>query len=324
MKILNPTFSDSSSGHIGKLVCGRKAQLAWGSVLSHAQHYKLMLVAMKKITLGVFALAILPQFAFASFDTNLRYGSTGSSVSELQEFLTDQGVYNGPVTGSFYSLTLRAVKKFQTNHAITPVSGFWGPLTRTTAQAILDDQLKNSNLESSTTNSAPQAPTPSAQSQTIPTPAAPQTTPVPQYVPPVTIAPTPVSQARIDVVNYSTDLTRQYTAMPTGCKLIIGSNYNDVDCSPSSYPTNGDVTLKAILYNDDGSVNQSAVMQITATDSRQNKTFNGTGNIVTFYKDAQKQQVYGYVFGYHFLAPGEHIITFSAQGLSKSVTIMAN
>lgn len=133
----------------------------------------------------------------------------------------------------------------------------------------------------------------------------------------------PTSQARIEIVNYPTDLTRQYSAMPASCKLVIGSNYNDVDCSPNAYPNNGDVTLKAVLYHDDGSVNQTGVMQISATDARQNKTFNGTGDIVTFYKGDQKQQVYGYVFGYHFLVSGDHTITFSANGLSKSVTLMA-
>lgn len=179
---------------------------------------------------------------------------------------------------------------------------------RSANDAIAAAQIAPSPVTSPTTNASAQQSSPSAAPSQVATSA----------------IPTPTSQARIDIVNYTTDLTKQYTAMPESCKLIIGSNYNDVDCRPSAYPDNGDVTLKAVLYNDDGSVNQSAVMQITATDARQNKTFNGTGNVVTFYEDGQKQQVYGYVFGYHFLSPGSHAITFSANEVSKTVTLTAN
>ena len=47
---------------------------------------------MKKILLSVFALSILlPTLAFASFDTNLKYGNKGLAVNDLQDFLVSQG-----------------------------------------------------------------------------------------------------------------------------------------------------------------------------------------------------------------------------------------
>lgn len=103
---------------------------------------------MKKILLGL-ALSlvfVLPTSA-AEFNSNLKFGSKGAEVTKLQEFLTEQGVYSGPITGNFFSLTLKAVKAFQLREEITPVSGFFGTLTRTRANAILDTQLVESEAE---------------------------------------------------------------------------------------------------------------------------------------------------------------------------------
>ena len=64
---------------------------------------------MKKILLSIFVLSLLvPVFAFASFDTSLKYGSKGSAVTELQDFLQNQGVYSGKVDGWFGLGTLKA------------------------------------------------------------------------------------------------------------------------------------------------------------------------------------------------------------------------
>jgi peptidoglycan hydrolase-like protein with peptidoglycan-binding domain len=86
----------------------------------------------------IFALLfIIPISVFASFDTNLGYSSKGQQVIELQEFLRAEDVYSGPVTGNFYSLTLEGVKAFQLRENISPVSGFFGPLTRAKANEFL-------------------------------------------------------------------------------------------------------------------------------------------------------------------------------------------
>lgn len=98
---------------------------------------------MKKL---LFIGAILfPSFAYASFDTNLSYGATGQAVIELQEFLTSEGVYTGPITGNFYTLSLKGVQEFQKKYSISPVSGFFGPITRQKANLILSASLSESN-----------------------------------------------------------------------------------------------------------------------------------------------------------------------------------
>ena len=82
---------------------------------------------------------LLPSFVLANFDRNLAYGLRNDrDVSELQEFLTSEGLYSGPVSGNFYSLTLRAVKAFQVREGIAPASGYFGPLTRAKANNLLD------------------------------------------------------------------------------------------------------------------------------------------------------------------------------------------
>ena len=63
------------------------------------------------------------------FYNPLVYGDKGDEVTELQNRLTAEGVYSGPVTGYFGSLTEAAVKKYQTMHGLTPL-GNVGPGTR--------------------------------------------------------------------------------------------------------------------------------------------------------------------------------------------------
>lgn len=91
-----------------------------------------------------------------TFNNNLYYGIRGSTdVSQLQEFLTTQGLYSGPISGNFFSLTLAAVEQFQAEQGITPVAGYFGPVTRAKANAIIDQQIQASNsqalLETSST-----------------------------------------------------------------------------------------------------------------------------------------------------------------------------
>lgn len=97
---------------------------------------------MKKTVFGLILFALPLLASAASFDTNLQYGLTNNTnVVALQEFLADQKVYTGPITGNFYSLTLAAVKQFQITKGITPVSGYVGPITRGVFNAILAIQI---------------------------------------------------------------------------------------------------------------------------------------------------------------------------------------
>lgn len=109
---------------------------------------------MKKIY-GVLlgGLLFVPLLAGASFDKNLYYGlQKDVQVKELQEFLADQGLYSGPITGNYFSLTLSAVKKFQTANSISPVSGYFGPKSRTVANTILAQGTAESDVESAQDN----------------------------------------------------------------------------------------------------------------------------------------------------------------------------
>jgi len=66
----------------------------------------------------------------AIFSRNLYFGlRNNDEVKLLQKILTQAGVYNGPITGNFLTLTREAVKKFQAKYGIA-TTGFVGPLTR--------------------------------------------------------------------------------------------------------------------------------------------------------------------------------------------------
>ena len=65
-----------------------------------------------------------------NFTAALHKGSKGDDVIELQNRLTTEGVYSGPISGYFGSLTEAAVKAFQKKHNIE-TTGFVGPKTIT-------------------------------------------------------------------------------------------------------------------------------------------------------------------------------------------------
>lgn len=93
---------------------------------------------MKKFLMFVgFLFLFLPALASADFSQPLRYGIKNSNdVKQLQQFLIDQGDYAGPVTGNFYSLTQKAIKVFQKQHALK-VTGVWDTKTYTLANNLL-------------------------------------------------------------------------------------------------------------------------------------------------------------------------------------------
>ncbi|MCX6739451.1 MAG: peptidoglycan-binding domain-containing protein [Candidatus Parcubacteria bacterium] len=74
-----------------------------------------------------------------SLTRDLKYQSrdanTAGGVSTLQSFLQKKGVLNSEPTGYFGTMTLSAVKKFQTDNLIS-ATGFVGPLTRAKIQAL--------------------------------------------------------------------------------------------------------------------------------------------------------------------------------------------
>jgi endoglucanase Acf2 len=82
------------------------------------------------------------------------------------------------------------------------------------------------------------------------------------------------------------------------------------------------VSIAAILFKEDGSVDQTSEMSVVTTDELQNKTREGTGTLWNNrYVDGTQQPAYVYPFDYHFKTVGDHTITFAAAGLTASVTI---
>lgn len=115
-------------------LCESLATNLWGFVLSIKKTFTMR----KTIVFGMLLGLILPCSTFAAFDVNLKYGSSGSSVKEVQEFLISQGSCSITPTGNFFALTLKCIKDFQSKQGITPVSGYWGPITRAKASTMLD------------------------------------------------------------------------------------------------------------------------------------------------------------------------------------------
>lgn len=92
---------------------------------------------MKKLLLLTLFMSF-PTIASADFDKDLYFGlRDNSDVNSLQEFLKKENLYDGPVTGGFFSLTREAVKKFQEREKISPAAGFFGRLTRARANALV-------------------------------------------------------------------------------------------------------------------------------------------------------------------------------------------
>jgi peptidoglycan hydrolase-like protein with peptidoglycan-binding domain len=87
------------------------------------------------------AVLVTPSLAFASFDQNLRLGDRGQEVVSLQQFLIAQGLLaTNNDSGFFGNLTILAVKKFQSRTGIASMTGFFGPLTRAKANAIVNNK----------------------------------------------------------------------------------------------------------------------------------------------------------------------------------------
>jgi len=64
-----------------------------------------------------------------NFSSDLKSGAQGADVTELQNRLTQEGFYSGPISGFFGPLTAKAVKAYQKKFGLS-LTGTVGPLTR--------------------------------------------------------------------------------------------------------------------------------------------------------------------------------------------------
>lgn len=95
---------------------------------------------MKKIIFVLLLTILLPLTSSASFDTNLKYGSKGDAVIDLQDFLQDQGYLSGKIDGRFGLGTRKAVIAFQTANKLKG-DGFFGLASRIKAKSMLETIL---------------------------------------------------------------------------------------------------------------------------------------------------------------------------------------
>ena len=63
-------------------------------------------------------------------------------------------------------------------------------------------------------------------------------------------------------------------------------------------------------------------MTVTATDGRQNKTMDSTGNWTKIVRKGDKKHVPFYPFNYEFRTAGKHVITFECEGVKESVELL--
>jgi peptidoglycan hydrolase-like protein with peptidoglycan-binding domain len=99
-------------------------------------------------------LLLAPSFVSAAITSDLRYGSKGPQVSELQQFLIAQNILVGTPTGNFYTITQNGVKTFQRLVGL-PQTGFVGPMTRAEINVRLLGAAKASSTPAVSTPTIP-------------------------------------------------------------------------------------------------------------------------------------------------------------------------
>jgi hypothetical protein len=126
----------------------------------HKKFLKFLLILLVPI-LFFNTFSIISAQTITQFNNNLYWNvpSTYSSdVKMLQQFLTNQGLYTGPINGSYLTQTYNAVVAFQKANGINPATGYFGPETRTKANAIISSS--NTKTTSQTAPSLISSPTP--------------------------------------------------------------------------------------------------------------------------------------------------------------------
>lgn len=139
------------------------------------------------------------------------------------------------------------------------------------------------------------------------------TRPVPVYL---------TQTADVRIVNFPAP-TPNPQPQPMTTTIQIGNTRLGYDLNKQYYSRN--TVLDELNYIDiaaivriDGQVDKESTVEITATDSTQNKTEVGTADIGRIQGDPNQYRMYS--FRYVFKTPEDHTITFSTNGVSESVT----
>ena len=87
---------------------------------------------------AIVSLALLLPLSVSAFtfSRSICYGDAGTTVSNLQQFLIDDGYTSVSVTGYFGSVTRAALASFQVAENITPATGCTGRITRSHISSI--------------------------------------------------------------------------------------------------------------------------------------------------------------------------------------------
>ncbi len=271
---------------------------------------------MKKYYIGFLVFAITPAFTFASIDTNLKYGSKGQEVIELQEFLISHNFLKGTPTGNFYSLTRNAVIAYQKSINVT-ASGFVGPLTRAQINSALASQgaISNNAEVAETKKVTPPVDTSKQVNEPVKQQVVEQqnTTPVTNQVASTIVPSQP--QVQIQKVQGPAEISIQSNV----CNLSstnLKTTYS-LDSLLSNGNIDGRIVMNAYVLTQEKqnyySDNPSDVMTITTSNHINDKTLNGSGNT--------SPCGYYYPHELHATTTGVYTVTYSIDGLEKSVTI---
>lgn len=139
---------------------------------------------MKRIIICLLATTAFISTTYSAIDQNLKYGVKNDSVFELQEYLISKGLLNSSPSGFFGSLTLKAVKEYQTSKGL-PSTGYVGALTRAEINKDLEAEILPS-IEAEVLETGTTTPVVTTQTNPVVTQSAPQ----PFFFQPVVSTPT--------------------------------------------------------------------------------------------------------------------------------------
>ena len=100
----------------------------------------------------------------------------------------------------------------------------------------------------------------------------------------------------------------------------LGREYHS---SPEVVDDSNYIEIGLVVRNSNGESIKDAQVTVESPDPSQNKTMDGTGNIVKIYNSGIPEMVYYYPYHYEFRSSGVHEITFKCNGMNEMVSLNA-